>query len=410
LDISKSQVANFVRNNIAWSIVACTSVIFLVHFTNANNDYRVFVDAGLAFRKQLNPWAISPDPNSMYLNGASGILPLVLFSFLKIETGLFLLRLLNLTVVVLLIWKPRNYSMHKVTPLYIALVMLSFPFRSAMEYGQLTVLYSSLAFWLVSNLLKGDSYTVSMMFSLVLLIDYKPHVFVFLLLVLLVKRKYLFLSQAFLFWAVIQLLIGWWTKTVPIVEWYKAIQYRNQYVTSGEDSFSLVSILNLSPLVSMVVTGIGMTTLLIVLVKHQSDIKPVLVKVSVIGLLAIPLLHPTDLLLVFLFFLASSSFKQNELFILGFFFIWSPLVSGFFFTCVMCSLVLFLLRRYKLDLSWKMIALFLLPNISYFSLVQIGVEEVLLRHSMQFICLALLLVIKLDLFEHGFSDAKFRMK
>jgi hypothetical protein len=378
------------RQVLPWLIVAAIGAIYLWHFDNQNNDFQVFYKAGIEFRDGVNPWTRRIDPNALFLNGPS---TLILFSFLSLlpqELALFLVRITSLLMVMLTVNFVRNFSLKLYKPQLILVLFLSFPVRSAMEYGQLTVVFSAMAFFVITQIYNRSKDTPIIVLSVALILDFKPHIFVGLLIYLILMQRVRLLIRVLLVWLLFQLIVGLYIRSFPIIEMLKAIQFRSDTVAQGEDSFSIVSYLSIGAPWALILTLTSTLVFLIYSIAIRLNAVSKLQPVIAFSLLITPLLHPTDLLLLLFVFILKFEFSYFNLLILGMFFVWSPQLSGAGFTlvCIMTFIYFSILLDNQVSIS-KMTLMFL-PNLIYLSLVGFGLDEVSVRHSIH-LCIPIFL-------------------
>ena len=364
-----------------WLLVVVIGSIYMWHFDNQNNDFQVFYKAGLAFRDGVNPWGNQPNPNAMYLNGSSTLLLFSILSFFPLEWAIFSIRALSLISVVFAIMYMRN-SVHKIPqPQLIVFLFLSFPVRSAMEYGQLTIIFSAAAFCILMHVKNQLPDTMLIILSLALVLDFKPHVFIGAIAFLILMGRLALLIKSFLVWLIFQIIVGLYCQIFPFVEMLKAVVFRSETVTEGEDSFSIVSFFQLNSNWS---TLIALTSMLFFatysFIINSNPASKVLHLVA-LSLLVTPLLHPTDLMLLLLIFIFNAESTRFGFLVLGMFFVWSPQLTGagFTFFVILASFCVSIFFGYRFSI--KEVTLLFLPNIVYLALINVGVDEVVIRHS-----------------------------
>lgn len=364
-----------------WCLVVVVSAVYMWHFNNLNNDFQVFYKAGLDFRNGINPWGNRLDPNAMYLNGSSTLILFSILSFFPLEGAIFLVRAASLVLVISSILYARNFAHRIPQPQLIVFLFLAFPVRSALEYGQLTIIFSVIAFYLLMRTGNQSADTILLILGIVLILDFKPHIFIGVVTYLILMRRFVLLIKAFLVWLVFQFIVGLYCQIIPLVEMLKAISFRGETVSEGDDSFSIVSIFDLNSQWSIVISLFSVLIFVIYSFTTRRDPALGLLSITAFSILITPLLHPTDLMLLLLIFFVKTELAKFSSLIMGMFFIWSPQLSGAGFTIVMivASFCLSLLCGYRFSI--KDAALLLLPNMVYFSLIKSGIDEVIVRHS-----------------------------
>lgn len=364
-----------------WLIVAAVVTIYMWHFNNLNNDFQVFYKAGIDLRDGVNPWGSRIDPNAMYLNGSSTLILFSLLSLLPLEWALFFVRLSSLTLVALAVFFGRNLS-HKLSAAQLILFLfLSFPVRSALEYGQLTVIFGALAFYVLIKIHQKSHDAFLIVLSVAAILDFKPHIFIGVMIYLILMKRFELLVKAFLVWMIFQVIVGVYLQIFPFIEMLKAVQFRSETVTEGEDSFSIVSFLNLTSHWSIFITVISILVFLVYSFTVKRYPVSKLLPFLAFSLLITPLLHPTDLMLLLFVFVIKFQLTYVGSFVLGMFFVWSPQLSGAGFTLVVVLMTIGLSTLSSHQVSASKLAMLIIPNIIYLSLVEAGVDEVSVRHS-----------------------------
>jgi len=364
-----------------WLLVFVVGAIYMWHFDNQNNDFQVFYEAGLAFRDGVNPWGGQPNPNAMYLNGSSTLLFFSILSFFPLEWAIFSMRALSLVTVVFAIIYARN-TVHKIPqPQLIIFLFLSFPVRSALEYGQLTIIFSVIAFCILMHVKNHLPDNFLIIVSIALILDFKPHIFIGVVTFLILMRRLALLAKSFLVWLIFQIIVGLYCQIFPFIELLKAIAYRSETVAEGEDSFSIVSFFHFNSNWSTIIAVTSVSLFAIYSFKIKSNPASKVLSLVSLSLLITPLLHPTDLMLLLLVFIYRAELTRFGFLILGMFFVWSPQLTGAGFTLfvVLASFCVSIFFGYRF--STREIALLFLPNFVYLGLVKIGADEVVIRHS-----------------------------
>jgi hypothetical protein len=369
------------RQIVPFLLVAAVGLIYLWHFDNLNNDYQVFYNAGLDFRDRVNPWDNQLDPNAMYLNGSSTLILFSILSFFPQEWGIFFVRSLSLAMVAISIYYVRNL-LHKLPQLQlIVFLFLAFPVRSAMEYGQLTIIFSVIAFYIVMIVRNRSTDTFLAILGLALILDFKPHIFIGVVTFLILMRRFALLFKAIFVWLAFQFIVGLYCQIIPFVEMLKAISLRSETVSEGDDSFSIVSIFDFDSRWSTVISLCSVLIYAIYSFTARRDPASGLLPITAFSLLITPLLHPTDLMLLLLVFVVKAEIARFGSLIMGMFFLWSPQLSGagFTFIVIITSICVSLFCGYQFSI--KNFALLILPNMVYLLLVTGGIDEVNVRHS-----------------------------
>lgn len=364
-----------------WLFVVAIGFIYLWHFDNTNNDFQVFYRAGMEFRSGINPWNTYLETGAYYLNGGSTLLLLSSLSIFSIDTAILILRITNLIIVIFVIMRSRNFFRQVPPALIIIFIFLAFPFRSAMEYGQLTIIFGSVAFIVLIRIWKNSTDSISVILGLAFIVDFKPHLVIGLIAYLVLLGRVGLLFKAFFTWLIFQVIIGLYLDVFPFSEMIQAISFRSGTVTEGEDSFSVISFLNLESNLSIIFTFVSIVLFSLYLIIARKNLDSRILPLFSFSLLLTPLLHPTDLMFLILVFVIKEGFTNVGFFVLGMFFVWSPQLSGAGFTTFVILAAIGLLAFLNHPLPIVRVVLVFFPNIVYLSLVGVGVNEVIVRHS-----------------------------
>jgi hypothetical protein len=250
-----------------------------------------------------------------------------------------------------------------------------------MEYGQLTIIFSVIAFYIVMIVRNRSTDTFLAILGLALILDFKPHIFIGVVTFLILMRRFALLFKAIFVWLAFQFIVGLYCQIIPFVEMLKAISLRSETVSEGDDSFSIVSIFDFDSRWSTVISLCSVLIYAIYSFTARRDPASGLLPITAFSLLITPLLHPTDLMLLLLVFVVKAEIARFGSLIMGMFFLWSPQLSGagFTFIVIITSICVSLFCGYQFSI--KNFALLILPNMVYLLLVTGGIDEVNVRHS-----------------------------
>lgn len=341
------------------------------------------MEAGKYFLQRENSWSEFTDPNAMYLNGSSPLILSSLLSIFPIQIGILILRITNILATLAISFQIGRRSPQLPVPAIYILILLIFPFRSAMEYGQFTILFTFLAFILLQNILSKGPDSLLAVISLALIVDFKPHIFMGLVVLILLKKRFNLVFKAFTVWISIQLIVGFWTHTIPFFEWMLAIRRRNSFVSQGEDNLSLVTHFFSSEFILAVVFSIIVIFSLWWRFRISGRSSFEYFEILSVSLILSPLLHPTDMLLLALILLSQVKFSKLHVLLIGIFLVWSPLLSGILFTITVISVMFFLLALSNTSLGTFWYLTLLTPYLVYICALRIGIDEVSVRHFLQ---------------------------
>lgn len=182
-------------------IFSTLGILEILYFQSRGlgNDFSVFYKAANAVLNGENPWMVGDDKlYSAYLNGPLASVLIACFGLLKFEYAIFVARLLSVFLIPYIVKetsklflnglsldKNRTYSISSI-------LLLSFPVRANLEYGQLFIIFLALFVASVSLLSRIRSPWRSALVSGAMLevcIEYKPQVFLFYAAAILIKNR-----------------------------------------------------------------------------------------------------------------------------------------------------------------------------------------------------------------------------
>jgi hypothetical protein len=366
-----------------WALSLFISILYLFHFQNINNDFQVFIKAGEYFLKKENSWSMFTDPNAMYLNGAGTLIFSSVLSLVPVNYGILLIRIANILVMLATSFLIGRRSSWLPVPGVFILILIIFPFRSAMEYGQFTILFTFLAFLLFENVVRNRSDSLMAVFCLALIVDFKPHVFVGLMILILVHKRVALCFKALGLWLVIQSIVGIWSHTIPVYEWYLAVKRRSGFVSQGEDNLSLTA--HFGSTQFWLITAFSAIAFFHIWRHFRNSRHVCLAAFGIVSIPLIwsPLLHPTDFLLVALILLLHFNFSKFYSLLMGLLLVWSPLPSGAIFTLVIISLLYILLSSKSRPINKISFMVLIAPYLFYLIALNCGINEVSTRHLLQ---------------------------
>ena len=336
-------------------IFLLVSASLLVNATlrGLGNDFPVFYRAGTAARHLHDPWATSIDVTyAAYLNGPISSALLGIISILKYDFALLIVRVATVLLVpLLLFFLNRRLGIFPNSQFWqiSTLCILSYPVRANLEYGQLFIIFFAIA---AIPILYSTKRTIKLdIFSgvtIAIAIDFKPHIFLILLLWVLVNRVVLIgFCGAIFFGAVISILI---TNQLPFMVWASQILKRSHSVNETSDQMSLNGIIHHLG-ADWNVTAIITAVLLLFLALRTRDLFSKISfdhKLLYMGFCLLPFslfIHPTDLFMysVVLSILIMRHFKSKPLIFLfiGSSFVWS---NSIYFTLILGALTLIIIN------------------------------------------------------------------
>jgi hypothetical protein len=274
------------------------------------NDFPTFYKAGEAARMFSNPWEVNEGSQfNAYLNGPLTGSLLGLVSFLPYSIALLCVRLITLAVIPHAVDSIATLTKTTITQrdkyLLSCILLFTFPVRANLEYGQLAIIFSAL---LLATLRKLDQFKsprnlFTLGFVSLLLIEYKPQVFIPLLLLSLLMRLSLF--AGFLSGILLMTLSSWLISNTFLSSWLSAILVRSGQITSGDDQMSIYSLLSLSKNLSYSIAAILSLVLCWMVIRSYSSWKIENNYVFILIAIGIwmgisPFSHPTDMFIAML--------------------------------------------------------------------------------------------------------------
>lgn len=209
----------------------------LIYFTanGKGNDFPIFYEASRLTLDLNSPWESVSDPvYSAYLNGPMTALLISPLGLMNQDLALGLVRFFSITVVPYLVFQTSklffpnlNLNLSDRTFWLIStLVLLSFPIRANLEYGQMFLLFAALA---ASSLRLARSKSHVQLFLSGLLIgiccDYKPQCFLVFSLLICFSKLFILIGgvTSILLGGLISSIL---TSSFPYATWMEALQKR----------------------------------------------------------------------------------------------------------------------------------------------------------------------------------------
>lgn len=288
----------------------CIFLVTYFQIKGLGNDFPTFYKAGEAVRMFSNPWQVNEGSQfNAYLNGPLTGSLLGLVSFLPYSMALLCVRVTTLAVIPHAVDSIAMLSKTTITLrekyLLSCILLFTFPVRANLEYGQLAVIFSALLLATLRLLDQDNSprNLFALGFVSLLLIDYKPQVFIPLLLLSLLMRLSLF--AGLLSGVLLMTLSSWLFSNTFLSSWLSAILERSGQITSGDDQMSIYSLLSLSKNLSYSIAVIMALVLCWIAVRNYSRLKNendsafILIAIG-IWMAISPFSHPTDMFIAML--------------------------------------------------------------------------------------------------------------
>ena len=272
------------------------------------NDFRTFYSAGKAIDHGLNPWDVNKGNEfSAFLNGPITAILLGGVALLPYNAALFAIRIASLMCLPHLIKflaEALNFRIDReYRHLFAIGALFTFPVRANLEYGQLAILFFTILFLALKRVLTESNYLNHFLLGvgIYIVLDYKPHVFVPIAILLFWKRKGLISGFGSTLLAALIISI-FSTGKFPLYAWLEAIFSRGTNSSSNAEQMSLYAILGLSQIISWLIAVMILIYISKKFIFHfnQYDILQATV-LLITWLTLIPFSHPTDLITVILF-------------------------------------------------------------------------------------------------------------
>lgn len=326
-----------------------------VMLNDVPGDSRVFFQAGLNVRNNVNPWIESSDSvNFQFLNGPIFSVICFILSFAGLRAMYLLTCILSIAITPMCVFLASRLLKIKTDTNYLglmsALFMLTFSFRANLEYGQFVIIYF-LLFLCVLRIHTSENISrfqqVLIGIGIVVLIDFKPHIFIFMF-CLLFQKKSNYLRIGFLVGCLIEILV------LKLVSGdFLPYEWINRLSNRGQNSGGFAGYYNLPNLMSELLIPDSWNKYLvpvIFLILFSISIrfsKSVWIRCIIVFLAFNPLMHSQDFLPLILFTLIAISQDRRSIFtylILGLSFVWSTSLIVIFFCCAVVSFSLFFLH------------------------------------------------------------------
>jgi hypothetical protein len=284
------------------------SLTELVYFSfrGKGYDFAVFYEASKLTLNLGSPWNAVFDPiYAAYLNGPFTAMLISPLGFFSERAALFFARGLTIMIVPFLVF----HFIKSISPfqelnildkklwLSSCLIILTFPIRANLEYGQFFIIFLTLS--VLAFRLSHSSNTRNLLMSGFLLgicCDYKPQCFVVFALLIVFTNKYIFLG------GVLSLVVGGLisvvlTRKLPYEVWVDVILKRSEGLSYGDQ----MHIFALFPgVVASMVTVVFVALLVSIQFYKKSQFRSSQNKILIlfVFILITPWMHPTDLALI----------------------------------------------------------------------------------------------------------------
>ncbi len=278
------------------------------------NDYRTFYSAGISVRDLESPWDVNKGNEfSAYLNGPISALSLSALTLFPYEISLLILRVITLALIPYTL--KRFFSFFHISCSsemrynLSTLLILTFPIRACLEYGQLSGIYlSCFVIFLAADKSKDSGFQLFALGLLTcIMLDYKPQIFLPILIFLPYR------SIHFLYGLIGGITSAWFinffvTGDTFFNAWLDAILARSETVSNRGDQMSLYSLLNLNQTESTILLFVLLSTAAFSVIRSEQmknlDRGQRLLLSLLLWSTLTPFSHPTDMLISQLFIFA----------------------------------------------------------------------------------------------------------
>jgi hypothetical protein len=378
-----SRITNYLINrSMVWPMLFFILLVLLeiTYYTirGSAGDFPVFYGASKAVLSLDNPWESIVDPVfSAYLNGPITALIISPLGLLPQHVALLIIRLISLALIPVLVWhlsklvQPKHEItlLNKKNWLISALVILTFPVRANLEYGQFFIIFitaATIAITLAQSQLPKNLFAAG--FILGVCCDYKPQAFVIFVILFCFKNKLIFLGSC------LSVLIGTFTsviltRKIPYLEWAESILIR---VDGGMTSEQMNIYVVVPKVLSVFITIAIVITL--VLNRHKffcAEIDKQLKYLIVIFIFTLlsPWMHSTDLVLFPIFAISlvvqRTMFSYIGAFSLGTMLVWSNNIVISLLIALAASTLILLIVDKKLKKKVVQFLLISLPSLIF---------------------------------------------
>jgi len=327
----------FIKRSRLIFIIFSSIVCVYFQVKGLGNDYRTFYSAGIKVRDLESPWDVNKGNEfSAYLNGPISALSLTALTLFPYEISLFIVRVITLVLIPYALkgfFSSFHISCSAEMRYYLStLLILTFPIRACLEYGQLSGIYlSCFVIFLAAVKSKKNGFQL-FAFGLVscIMLDYKPQIFLPILIFLPYR------SIHFLFGLMSGVASAWFINFIVTGDtffnaWLDAILARSQTVSNRGDQMSVYSLLNLNQTETKIMLLVLLFTAAFSVIrskqlKNLDRCQRILLSLLLWSALT-PFSHPTDMLIsqlfIFALILRLSGNVNLVLLALGFGAVWS---------------------------------------------------------------------------------------
>ena len=385
------------------------------------NDFQVFYNSGINYRLVGNPYI-----DSNYLNGPLFSVLMSFVSELNFWWAITIMRLISIILI------PYSIKLiHKIfeiksstTEIYFlsALLILSFPIQTIIAYGQFTIVGNFLLLFMLFQIKSCHFMSKNQLILIpmvsILLFDYKPHMYLFYLIFIILKstnKKFILIGH-FCAFALYFSFFASNNQFILFRYWLRNIFLRGSGNFGNDDLLTFYALSNFNKAIFLI------TTLYVILNfrGHISlnfsafEFRFMILIISILSALLLPYWHPQDSGLIFALLIALSKYaiyppsvKVLYFVCLSFCYIWTITLPGFlFFSIIIFSVLKFfdgsLLIFKNTNFSFLLLIfpslIFLILAKFHLNLVELKNLFYLVSQLISFICLLSIKLAKKNFF------------
>lgn len=385
------------------------------------NDFQVFYNSGINYRLVGNPYI-----DSNYLNGPLFSVLMSLFSELDFWWAITIMRLFSIILIpysIKIIHKIFEIKSSTIEIYYLsALLILTFPIQTIMAYGQFTIVGNFLLLFMLFQIKSCHFMSTNQLILIpivsISLFDYKPHMYFFYLIFIILKstHKRFILIGHFCAFVLYFSFFAYHNQLILFRYWLRNIFFRGSGNFGVDDLLTFYALSNINKAIYLIITIYFIFNFR----RHISlnfkafEFEFLVLIISILGALLLPYWHPQDSGLIFALLISLSKYaiyppsvKVIYFVCLSFCYIWSNTVPGFLlFSIIIFSALKFFDASHLVFKSTNSSFLFLIfPSLIYlilakfnFNLVELKNLFYLVSQLISFICLLSIKLAKKNFF------------
>ena len=240
---------NFFRSRLYYISVICLAALYLailfLHYSKIGfEDFNFYWDAALRVSNGLSPYKYHDILS--YVNGPS--LSIILSFFSKTNPHWIVLGWRSCVLFVTFYLALRfnrdsdNQNKSRNLPLILGLSFLSFPFRNNLANVQVVVFVMALIYIFIKACDSNKEWLGAACYLFAF--ELKPYLVLFLLLILVWKKKFIYLIKIFIEFVMLCIVYYFCFQKLNYLNWLDVIKFRSKGITSGSDQATLLASLN----------------------------------------------------------------------------------------------------------------------------------------------------------------------